>query len=1555
MPSAVAYYAATNTAVLTPNSLLALSSTYTVVVASGGAGVKDVAGNALTNVFTASFTTALPDTGGPTVIGVDPTNGAVGVNPATPVRVTFSEAMDPLTITNGITLTNSAGELVPSAVAYYATTNTAVLTPNSPLALSNTYTVVVASGAAGVKDVAGNELTSVFTASFTTTDEVSYSIWAASATPTTPSFFDPGDPNPYELGVKFRSATNGYVTGIRFYKGAGNDGLHVGNLWRNSDQALLASVPFGNETASGWQYQALTNPVAITANTTYVVSYHITNGRYAVDTAVQPGNLTVGVNNPPLRALAHNEQGPNGVYAQTGGIAFPTAGNGANYWVDVVFTAGFGPDTNGPTVVGVSPVNGAAGVSPATRVRVTFGEAMDPLTITNGITLTNSAGVLVPSAVAYYAATNTAVLTPNSLLEPGANYTVVVANGGAGVKDLAGNALTNIFTASFTTALPDTEGPMVSWVDPPNGAVGVSPATLVRVTFSEAMDPLTITNGITLSNSSGGLVASTVAYYGTTNTAVLTPLSPLGLSSTYRVVVANGGAGVKDVAGNALTNVFTASFTTTDQTEFSLWDEFTGTADGGDPNGVEVGLKFQSALSGYITGIRFYKSAGNTGTHVGNLWELDGTPLARVTFVNEAGSGWQYQALTNPVAILANTTYVVSYYAPAGHYSFTAGAFTSGVTNYPLRALSSSEGGGNGVFVQSASSAFPNQTFNSANYWVDVVFRTGFGPDTNGPTVVGVSPVNGAAGVSPATLVRVTFSEAMDPVSITNGITLTNSAGALVPSTVAYYAATNTAVLTPVSALALSTRYTVVVANGGAGVKDVAGNGLTNVFTASFTTVLADTNGPTVVGVSPVNGAAGVSPATLVRVTFSEAMDPVSITNGITLTNSAGALVPSTVAYYAATNTAVLTPDSLLALSTRYTVVVANGGAGVKDVAGNALTNVFTASFTTTDQVSYSIWAASATPATPSFFDPGDPNPYELGVKFQSEIDGYVTGIRFYKGAGNDGLHVGNLWRNSDQALLASVPFGNETASGWQYQALTNPVAIASNTTYVVSYHITNGRYAVDTAVQPGNLRNGVNNPPLHALTNSPTTPNGVFLQSATSAFPTNSANGVNYWVDVDVVVVKPAVTIASGLSADDKVYDGTTAATLRTNGSVVLNGVTAGDVVDLVTNGYVATFSSANSGTGIPMSVSGLSLGGADAWKYTLVQPTDVAADITPALLTVTAGNQSRVYGATNPLFTASYSGFVNGDTVSVLSGEPSLTTLATENSPVGGYPITAGLGTLSATNYAFSLVDGTLTIGQALLTVTADNQSRVYGATNPVFTASYSGFVNGDTASASGGTAGVLSGEPSLTTLATESSPVGAYPITAALGTLSATNYAFSFVNGTLERHAGVVDGQGGRQESVVWCEQSAVHGHLQWFCQRAGCRCGDGGPERQHPCHHQQSCRQLSDQCVGPECAQLHHPVCGRDPGGAVGAAAGEGRRRQPGLWPGEPGFHRDDQRLGQWGGHQCAGGRAGVEQSGPDQQPGGELSDYSGRYDFHQLHPHLHQRHPDGGSGGAHRYC
>ncbi len=166
-----------------------------------------------------------------------------------------------------------------------------------------------------------------------------------------------------------------------------------------------------------------------------------------------------------------------------------------------------------------------------------------------------------------------------------------------------------------------------------------------------------------------------------------------------------------------------------------------------------------------------------------------------------------------------------------------------------------------------------------------------------------------------------------------------------------------------------------------------------------------------------------------------------------------------------------------------------------------------------------------------------------------------------------------------------------------------------------------------------------------------------------------------------------------SGITANNKMYDGTTTATLSSN-NVTLLGLAAGDMVSLSTNGYTASFATPNVGTAIPVTVSGLTLTGANAADYTLVQPAGLTANITPATLTVSAVNNSKIYGLPNPSLTASYSGFVNSEGPGVLNGAPSLITGATINSPPGSYNIQAGVGTLIAANYVFDFVDGTLSV---------------------------------------------------------------------------------------------------------------------------------------------------------------------------------------------------------------------------------------------------------------------
>ena len=132
----------------------------------------------------------------------------------------------------------------------------------------------------------------------------------------------------------------------------------------------------------------------------------------------------------------------------------------------------------------------------------------------------------------------------------------------------------------------------------------------------------------------------------------------------------------------------------------------------------------------------------------------------------------------------------------------------------------------------------------------------------------------------------------------------------------------------------------------------------------------------------------------------------------------------------------------------------------------------------------------------------------------------------------------------------------------------------------------------------------------------------------------------------------------------------------------------------------------------------------------------------VTAAPLTVTADAQSRLYGAANPALTYVSSGLLNGD---ALSG--GLATTATTTSNVGTYGITQG--TLAASpNYALTYVGANLTVTAAPLTVTADAQSRLYGAANPALTYVSSGLVNGD--ALSGGLA-----TPATTT--SKSAPMG------------------------------------------------------------------------------------------------------------------------------------------------------------------------------------------------------
>jgi hypothetical protein len=261
-----------------------------------------------------------------------------------------------------------------------------------------------------------------------------------------------------------------------------------------------------------------------------------------------------------------------------------------------------------------------------------------------------------------------------------------------------------------------------------------------------------------------------------------------------------------------------------------------------DGHPIEVGVKFSSDTGGYITGVKFYKATGMGGDHVGYLWNQYGQKLAEANFGTETATGWQTVTFANPVKITANVLYVAGTYMADGQFVKTVSGLSTAVDNSSLHVPADATAGAmdgfnnnhNGMYVEDYV-GYPVLTSGAGNYWVDVVFDT-TATDTLAPLVSETQPTTGTFGASRTGPYTVKFNEMMDSTTITTStITLKTAAGAIIPATVAYDTALDTASLTPNSALAAGA-YTVTAAGGGgAAVKDLAGNPLAADSSWSFT------------------------------------------------------------------------------------------------------------------------------------------------------------------------------------------------------------------------------------------------------------------------------------------------------------------------------------------------------------------------------------------------------------------------------------------------------------------------------------------------------------------------------------------------------------------------------------------------------------------------------------------------------------------------------------------------------------------------------------------------
>ena len=243
-----------------------------------------------------------------------------------------------------------------------------------------------------------------------------------------------------------------------------------------------------------------------------------------------------------------------------------------------------------------------------------------------------------------------------------------------------------------------------------NTPLSVAASTLLGNDSDPDGDALTITGA-------GGGVNGTASFNAQTNAVIFTPNSGYTGPASFTYSISDGRGGTANALASLTVNAASASIVSL----FSS-NPTPSLVSINDPNSVELGLKFQASSTGDVTGLRFYKGASNTGTHVANLWTSTGTLLATATFTNETASGWQQVNFAAPVTITAGTTYVASYHT-SGNYSADPNLFSSPVSNGPLTAPSSNTSGGNGVYAYGSDSLFPTNSFNATSYGVDVLFR----------------------------------------------------------------------------------------------------------------------------------------------------------------------------------------------------------------------------------------------------------------------------------------------------------------------------------------------------------------------------------------------------------------------------------------------------------------------------------------------------------------------------------------------------------------------------------------------------------------------------------------------------------------------------------------------------------------------------------------------------------------------------------------------------------------------------------------------------------------
>jgi ice-binding like protein/Big-like domain-containing protein len=544
-----------------------------------------------------SGTSAPPDTP-PTVLSSTPANLTSGAPLNVSISATFSEALNPASVSTSTFTVTGPGGAVGGTVTYSGVT--AIFMQSANLAINTTYTVTIS----GVKDLAGNGLATNYVTTFTTGTTVDTSppsvslsvplngaVNVAFNTGIAVTFTSNMDPatinaNTFTLTGPGTTAVAGTVsyTGVTAiftpaanlaanttYTGTITSGAKdlAGNALNPAFVWSFTTAPTGTALNTTAPAVSLTDPLNSAVNVVLNKKISATFTTPMNPSTINSTTFTLHVaSGNVLVAGTVNFVGQTATFTPAANLLVNTpyiatitsgahdlSGNALAANFSWVFTSGSTIDSTPPKVTATDPPTANQNIPTNKILTAAFDESMDPATITTATFTLMQGTTPIAGTVTYVGLT--ATFTPLANLAPGTSYVATITTGAA---DLAGNKLSANYTWGFITgAGPAATPPTVTLTAPANLAVSVCPSALISATFSEAMNPTTI-NASTFVLAAGTTgVAGVVSYNPANMVATFTPSAALATSTSYTATVTTG---VHDATGNALAANKAWTFTT---------------------------------------------------------------------------------------------------------------------------------------------------------------------------------------------------------------------------------------------------------------------------------------------------------------------------------------------------------------------------------------------------------------------------------------------------------------------------------------------------------------------------------------------------------------------------------------------------------------------------------------------------------------------------------------------------------------------------------------------------------------------------------------------------------------------------------------------------------------------------------------------------------------------------------------------------------------------------------------------------------------------------------